>query len=149
MSQVRNRRPDVGACGLRGQRRGILRDSGREQRLDCRPDAIDDGAQIGGLVALRLVQLLQRGGHCAALGVAYHDGQARPEHLGRKLDAPHLRRRDDIAGDADDEEVAKALPKDQLGGNAGVGTSTMANGCCPGPGRPPEAAPFSTKRRFP
>src|SRR5213083_1620095 len=56
MSQVRNRRSDVRARGLRGERRGILRDGGREQRLDCWPDAIDDRAQIGRLVPLRLAQ---------------------------------------------------------------------------------------------
>src|SRR5258705_2831012 len=121
VSQVRNRCPDVRTRGLGGERGGILRDGGREQRLDGRPDAIDDGAQIGGLVALRLAQLFQRRGHRAALGVAHDHSEPRPEHLGRKLDAPHLRWRDDVAGDPDHEQVTEALAKDELRWNAGVG----------------------------
>src|SRR5258706_8848789 len=57
VSQVRYRRPDVGTRGLGGQRRGILRDGSREQRLDRGPNTIDDGAQVRRLVALRLTQL--------------------------------------------------------------------------------------------
>src|SRR5882762_10493722 len=34
VSQVRNRSPDVCTRGLGGERRGILRDGGREQRLE-------------------------------------------------------------------------------------------------------------------
>ena len=118
MSQVIDGRANVGACGFRGERRRIVRHSRAEQRLDRRPDAIDDGAQIGRLVALWLPQLFQRGSHGAALRVSEHDGQPRLEPLGRKLDATHLRRRDDIARHANDEQVAKALAKDQLRRNA-------------------------------
>ena len=118
-----DRRPDVGARGLRGERRGIVRQWRVEQRLDRRPDAIDDGAQIRGLVALRLAQLLQRCGYGTALRMSHDDGQPRFEALGRELDAAHLRRRDDIARDADDEQVAKTLAEDELGWNARIGTA--------------------------
>ena len=43
--------------------------------------------------------------------------------LGGELDAADLRRRDDVAGDADDEEIAKALIEDDLGRHARVGTA--------------------------
>ena len=52
--------------------------------------------------------------------MADHHHQARAEALGGELDAAHLRRRDDVAGDADDEEIAEALIEDDLGGHARV-----------------------------
>src|SRR6267378_1718300 len=77
MTQVMDRRSDVGARGLRG----------------------------------------------AAWRVSHDDGQPRVEALGRELDAAHLRRRDDIARDADDEQVAETLAEDELGRNARIGTA--------------------------
>ena len=123
MAQVMDGRPHIGARGLRGERRRVVRQGRLEQRLDRRPDAIDDGAQIRGLVILRLAQLLQCCGYGPALRVSHDDRQPRFEALGRELDAAHLRRRDDIARDADDEQVAKTLAEDELGWNARIGTA--------------------------
>ena len=68
-------------------------------------------------------QLLERGEDRAALRVAEHDDQPRAEALGGELDAADLRRRDDVAGDADDEQVAQALVEDDLGRHARVGAA--------------------------
>jgi hypothetical protein len=50
--------------------------------------------------------------------VAQHDDQARPEARGGELDAADARGRDDVACDADDEQVAQPLIEDDLGGHA-------------------------------
>jgi hypothetical protein len=46
-----------------------------------------------------------------------------PKPLGGELDAADLRRGDDVAGDADDEEVAEPLVEDELGRHARVGAA--------------------------
>src|SRR6266446_72525 len=123
MSQVIDGRANVGACGFRDERRGIVRHGRGEQRLDRRPDAIDDGAQIGRLVALRLAQLLQRRGYSTALRVSHDDGAT-------ILPATRMTNRS-----------PKPWPKmSSAGTRESEQPSTMANGCCPAPGRPPDAA---------
>ena len=49
-----------------------------------------------------------------------HDHQARAEALRRELDAADLRRRDDVAGDANHEQIAEALIEHELGRHARV-----------------------------
>ena len=71
----------------------------------------------------RALQLLERGEDRAALRVAEHDDEARAEALRGELDAADLRRRDDVAGDADDEQVAEPLVEDDLGRHARVGAA--------------------------
>ena len=52
-----------------------------------------------------------------------HDDEPGAEPRRCELDAPDLRRRDDVAGDADDEEIAEPLIEDDLSGHPGVGTA--------------------------
>ena len=52
-----------------------------------------------------------------------HDDEARAEALGRELDAADLRRCDDVARDADDEQVAESLVEHDLDGHARVGAA--------------------------
>ena len=59
----------------------------------------------------------------AATRVAEHDDEPRVELLGRELDAADLRRRDDVAGDADDEQIAEPLIEHDLGRHARVGAA--------------------------
>ena len=66
------------------------------------------------------MQLLERREDRAALRVPEHHDEPRAEALGGELDAADLRRRDDVAGDADHEQVAEALVEDDLGGHARV-----------------------------
>ena len=61
-----------------------------QERLDRRPDPLDNRAEIGRLSRPRLAQHFQRRRDRPALGVAQHHRQARPETLGRELDAAHL-----------------------------------------------------------
>jgi hypothetical protein len=55
--------------------------------------------------------------------VPKHHDKPRAEACGRKFDAADLRRRHDIPSYPDDEQVAKSLPEDEFGGNAGVRAS--------------------------
>jgi hypothetical protein len=57
---------------------------------------------------------VQGGRDGPAAGVAEHDHQARAELRGRELDRPDHRRGHDVAGDADDEEIAEALVEQDL-----------------------------------
>src|SRR5438093_6315763 len=114
---------DVGAGRFLDQRGWILRRRGPKQRLDGRPDAVDNGSQIGRFVYLRLAQLVERSGDRPTLCMPQHDREPGLEALGGELDTADLRGRHDIARDANDEEVAEALSKDQLGGDAGVGAA--------------------------
>ena len=75
------------------------------------------------MAARRAAQLLQRRGHGAALRVPEHDDEPRVELLGGELDAADQRRRDDVAGDADDEEIAEALIEHELGGHTRIGAA--------------------------
>ena len=68
----------------------------------------------------RPLQLFERRQDRAALRVAEHHDQPRAEALGGELDAADLRRRDDVAGDADDEQVAEPLVEHDLGRHARV-----------------------------
>ena len=93
---------------------------GRQQRLHRRAHAVDDRAQVARLVVRRPRELLERRQDRAALRVAEHDHEPRAEPLGGELDAADLRRRDDVAGDADHEQVAQALVEDDLRRHARV-----------------------------
>ena len=64
------------------------------------------------------LDFLECRGYRPVLCVAENDDERRAEARGREFDAPDLRRRDDIARDPDDEEVAKALVEDDLRGYA-------------------------------
>jgi hypothetical protein len=55
--------------------------------------------------------------------VAEHDDEARAEALGSVLHASHLRRRDDVPRDADDEQVAEPLVEHDLDGDARIGAA--------------------------
>ena len=76
------------------------------------------GSTIGNFyppAAIRLLELLEGRRDRAALRVPQDDDEARAEPLGGELDAAHLRGGDDVAGDADDEEIAQAAVEDDLG----------------------------------
>jgi len=55
------------------------------------------------------LQFLQCREYRAAVVVAHHDDEPRPELLRRELDAADLGRRDHVSRDSDDEEVSEAL----------------------------------------
>ena len=123
MAQVVRRDADVRAHGLLHQGLGVVPQIRGEQRLDRRAHPVDDRAQVARLVLTRLLELLERREDGAALRVAEHDDQPRAEPRGGELDAADLRRRDDVAGDADHEQVAEALVEDDLGGHPRVGAA--------------------------
>ena len=93
---------------------------GREQPLERRTHAVDDRLEVAGLALRRLPELLQGGEDRAALGMAEHHHQPRAEARRRELDAADLRRGHDVAGHADDEQVAEALVEHDLRRHARV-----------------------------
>ena len=123
MPQVARAGPDVGPHRLLHQRVGVVPQLRREQPLDGRTNAVDDRPQVARLVRRRLPEFLEGGRDRPALRVAEDDHQSRTEPRGGELDAADLRRRDDVAGHANHEQVAQPLVEHQLGGNARVGAA--------------------------
>lgn len=121
MTQVVGGSANVRANGVRDKSFGVLPEGCGQQGLDGGTDPVDDGAKIRRLVERGLAQLLHRGDNRSALRVPQHDRQPRPEARGSKLYAPDLRRRHDIPGYSDYEQVSKPLPKHELRGNARIG----------------------------
>ena len=69
------------------------------------------------------MQLVERREYGAAARVPEDHDEARAEALGGELDAADLRRRDDVAGHADHEQIAQTLIEDDLGGHARIGAA--------------------------
>ena len=118
------RGPDVCANGLTDEGVGIVGEGGVEKWLQGWTYAIDDGAQISGVLNLYgTLKTLESREDGAATGVTEDDNEASVKPGGRELDAADLRRSDDVAGDTDNEQVAEALVKDELGRNPGIRAS--------------------------
>lgn len=76
-----------------------------------------------------LLDGLQGRRHRTTILVPEHHDEVRAEVADRIFDAAHPRRIDDIAGHADDEQVAEPLIEDDLrGSRESEQLSTMANG---------------------
>src|SRR5690349_4355840 len=114
---------DVRAHSLGDQRRRLLAERRGQQRLHRGPNPVDNGPQTGRGMRRRLTELLDGRGDRATFGVAEHDDQLRAEARGGEFYAADLRRRHDIPGHPDDEQVAKSLCENELGGNARVRTA--------------------------
>src|SRR6516162_10062685 len=119
--EVVDRDADVGADRLVDERLPVDRAAPGEQRLDRGTDQVDDGAKVHRLARAAAEHLVERGDDGAALGMAHHDDEARPEACRRELDAADLRGGDDVPGDADHEKIAEALVEHELGRDARVG----------------------------
>ena len=93
----------------------------RDDFLDARPDAVHD-------VALVAATGSARAGASSSIVAAIapqeewpeHDDQARAEAVGRELDAADQRGRDDVAGNADHEQVAGPLVEHELDRHARI-----------------------------
>ena len=123
MTELADGGPDVGTDCVRHEGVEVVAQVGLEQALDRRPHAIDDGAEVGRLIFCWPLQFFERRQNGATLRVAENDDEAGAEFLGGELDAAHLRRRDDVAGHADDEQVAKSLIEHNLGRHTRIGTA--------------------------
>src|SRR5690606_7905881 len=110
----------IGADCLANEIVGVVSEVGFEKRGDGGTDPVDDRPKIPGLTLGRALQLLQGGEHGATAGVAEDDHQAGAVLCRGKLYATDLRRRDDVAGDANHEEVAQPLVENDLRGDPGV-----------------------------
>ena len=71
----------------------------------------------------RPLKFLQGGQNSPALGMPQNHHQPCAEPRRGELDAADLRRSDDVSGNADDKQVAKALIEDDLCRHPRVGTS--------------------------
>jgi hypothetical protein len=123
MAQVIDRRTEVGAHRVSHECLEVVLQRRVEQRCHRRPHAVNDRTKVRRLTLGGALELVERGEDGAALRVAEHDDEPRAELLGGVLDAPDLRGRDDVPGDADDEEVAEPLIEDDLSGDARVGAA--------------------------
>jgi hypothetical protein len=74
--------------------------------------------QVARLVDRWPLELFQRRQNRPALRVAKDDDETCSVPLRRELDAPDLRRRDDVAGNANDEQVAESLIEHDFGRDA-------------------------------
>ena len=63
------------------------------------------------------------GGNRPAVRVPENDNQTSSEPRSRKFDASYTRRGDDIPSDANHEQIAEALIKDDLGRHTSVGAT--------------------------
>ena len=120
LPELVGRDANVRAHRLLHERAGVVAQLGREQRFHRRANAVDDRAQVPRLVCRWLLQVFERRQDRAALRVSEHHDQPRTEAGGGELDAADLRRSDDVAGDADDEQIAEPLIEDDFGRHAGV-----------------------------
>ena len=121
--QVVGRIADVGAHRVPLQPLRIVGQLGFQQGFDGWANAVHHGTQVGGTPLGGQLQLIQRGRDGATVGMAQHHHQPGAETLDGKLDAADLRRRHNVAGHADDEQLAQPLIEDQLGWHAGVRTA--------------------------
>ena len=101
----------------------VASELGREQRLDGWSNAVDDRTQIRRLFLFRSSELLESRQNGATARVAQYDDERCAEPLRGELDAADLGRRDDVAGDADDEQVAQPLVEDNLRWDSRVRTA--------------------------
>ena len=105
---------DIGPNCLCDQCISIVSEVGREELLDRRAHPIDDRPQVARLIFCRCPQLFDGGQNRPALRVAKDDNQACAIPSGGEFDAADLRRSDDVACDANDEEVPQALIEHDL-----------------------------------
>ena len=123
MSQMICGGADVGPNRLPHQSLRVVLEIGRQQRFHGWPNAVDDRAKVPRLVACRLLKFFQGCQNRSALGVPENHHQPCALPPGGELDAADLRRCDDVSGNANDEQVAKALIEDDLRWHPRVGTT--------------------------
>jgi GAF domain len=121
--QLVGRSPHVGANRVAHQHVGVLVTPASQQPLQGRPDTVHDGAQVLRLGCRAAPQFVECRRHGAAPRVAHDDDEPGAERRRCELDAAYERRRHDVAGHADHEQVAEALVEHQLGGYARVRTA--------------------------
>ena len=118
------RNTDVGTNCVIDEGIGVVGEGGVEKGLEGWTYAIDDGAQVSRVLKRRGTLKAFKGSEDGtATGVTENDNKASVKPGSRELDAADLRGSDDVAGDTDDEEVAEALVKDELGRDPGIGAS--------------------------
>src|SRR6185437_1188651 len=88
--------------------------------LDRRTDAVDNVLKVRRDRTRLPLELFEGRLDGAALRMAHHHDQLRSEGFRGGLDRADERWRDDVARDADDEEVAQPLIEDELCRRAGV-----------------------------
>ena len=114
---------DVGPNRVPHQSVRVVPEVGRQQRFHGWPNAVDDRAKVPRLVVRRPLKFFQRCQNRPTLGVSQNHHQPCAEPLCGELDAADLRGGDDVSGNADDKQVAKALIEDDLCRHPRVGTS--------------------------
>ena len=119
--QMIDGRADVGPHCLLHELLHVLPRGACQQSFHRRPHSVHDGVQVGRLALARHAQLFDRRTDGPTLRVPQHDRQPGPEACGCELHTADLRRRHDIAGDANHEQIAQALIEHDLRGHARIG----------------------------
>jgi len=94
-----------------------------QQNIDGRTYSIDNRAQIRRLIFSRLLEFLQCRQDGAAVRMSHDDYKPRVIKRRGVFDAAYLRWRDDVAGDANYEQVAKTAVEYYFRGNSCVRTA--------------------------
>jgi len=118
-----HRRLDIGAHRLMDQLIQIMFQIRCQQIFNRRPHQVHDRMQIARLIFFGPLQLLESRLNGAAIRMPEDDHQAGAELFGGKFDATDLRRSDDIAGYAYDEQIAQPLIENDLHRHSGIGTA--------------------------
>lgn len=114
LTKLVGRRADVGSDCFSEEKVGVVIGIRREESFDCRFDAVDDVANVGGARLAGLLEFANGGLDCAAIGMTKHHHEASAKLLGRKLDGAKQSGVDNVTGHANDEQVAKILIKDEF-----------------------------------
>jgi putative Ca2+/H+ antiporter (TMEM165/GDT1 family) len=105
---------DVRSYRVVDENLGIARKGGVHEGFHRWTNAIHDRVQVSRLILGRSLKLLESGQDGATARVTEHDHEPGTETLRGELNAPDLRRRHDVARDADHEEIPEPLVEDDL-----------------------------------
>ena len=123
MAQVVYRRADVGPACFSDQCIRIVSELGPQKSLDRRAHPVDDRSQVVRLILRRCPQFFECRQNRAALRVAKDDDESRGVSCRGEFDAADLGGSDDVAGDANDEQIAEPLIEDVLDRRARIGAA--------------------------
>lgn len=98
----------------------------RHRRLQRRPDPVNDRVETRRLAPGWTRECIRGRQNGSTPGVAEHHDEACAEPPGGELDAADLGWGDDVPGNADDEQVTKALVEDDLRRHTRIRTSVNA-----------------------
>jgi hypothetical protein len=123
MSQMVSRDADVGPNGLPHESIRVVPRFSHQQRFHGWPDTVNDRSEVPRLALRRTPKFLKGSPNSPTLGVAQDHNESCAESLRSELDAPDLRRGNDVPSDTDNKQVTQALIEDDLRWHPRIGTA--------------------------